>query len=122
MRLDQPRGDFQVGLDITLVDPDRHPARAFAKICVFVQDLAMMVFDTVAIDDLLPDHLDQLFAFVGAMQTGRVEDHDLLSRNAGRFKRAEYLGENCLIGDRASEVADHHTSVASTTGQFRQRG
>ena len=81
MGFDQPGRDLQVRLDKTAVDPGGHTARRITQAGVLIQFLPVVVLDPVVRRDLLTDKLDEFITLIGAMQPGRDQDQDLLSRN-----------------------------------------
>jgi hypothetical protein len=65
VRLDQSRGDLQIGTEIAAVEINRDAVGRLAEIIVLSQDLAVVVLDAVIGNDFFAEHLFQLGALVG---------------------------------------------------------
>ena len=71
------RSDFDQGLGLASAESLYSAALATFRsledgwgISSSLEDLAVVVFDPVVVVDVLPDHFDQLVAFVGSVQAG----------------------------------------------------
>ena len=89
---------------------------------MLVADLAVVVLDAVVAGDVRADHLVQLGALVGAMQTGGDEDRDVLAGNALLLEDAQHGRQDQPIGHGPGDVADEDAGVAPAAGQLGQGG
>lgn len=121
VRLDEAGGDFEIGLDITRVDPSGDTIRRRAKVGVLAEHFAVMVFDRVVVHDIRPHHFLHFGAFVGAVQPGGVEDQDSLTWDAGLFENMQNGGQNELVGNGTSDVANENARGFLAAGQFGKR-
>ena len=86
MRLDQPGGDAQIGLDEAAVDADRRAARrGRAEIDMVLRVAGEMVVDPHGLQHPgIADQFGELVALVRAMQAGGDQDVDAVRGDAGR--------------------------------------
>ena len=101
MRLNQTGSDFQVGIDVTRIDPGGNAVRSGTEARMFFFHLAVMIFDAIVGDDFLADHLNHFRALVGTVQARRIENDNLPARDTGQFESAQNGRQNEFYWERA---------------------
>ncbi len=110
VRLDQPGGHAETGLDVAAVQSDAAAGPAPAGQLDQLRLVLGLVVDDAVAAGRLAEHLRVLLGAAGAVHAGGHEDQYLAARDTGGLDLREQFREEARIGHGTGDVADenHH--------------
>ena len=105
MRLDEAKGDAQIGADEGLGDVDGDSAGGCAQVAVVGKDLGVVIVDRIIRRDVGAEDFVEFSRRCDAVQAGGDADRNALGRNPGFVEDFEHDGQGAAIGRRAGDVA-----------------
>ena len=121
MRLDQSRGNLQVGVQVARIDPGRDSPLGRTDERMLFQAGAVVVLDAVRAHDVLAEHLDLLGRGAGPVQSRRDQEQDLVTRDACLVQHPEDRAEDRRVGHRPGDVAHQDAGAGSAAGHLAKR-
>ena len=122
VRLDQPRGDLQLGAHVPSVDPGGDPPRGRPDQGMLLHPRAVVVLHAIGSGDLVAEHLPLLGRGAGPVQSGRDQDQDLLAGEPRLVKNPEHGTEDGAIGHGPGDVADQDAGILPAPGNLQEAG